>query len=111
MFLVADAMSSQVTAKLASTIYAPYKPYIRQYKSFEETTLTDALNNIRLDAEDVLDTVNLLAESVAKLFAAASQVRAPPSCNEILGVLELDGNDHLFKLSYRFGRQLFLKWL
>lgn len=69
-----DGTSATVSAKLASTIYAPYKPYIRQYKSFEETTLATALDVIPLDAEDILDTAALLAESVPKLFAAASQV-------------------------------------
>ena len=63
-----------MTSKLAATIYAPYKPYVRQYKSYEESTLTAALNDIPLDAGDVIDTTALLAESLPKLFAAASQV-------------------------------------
>ena len=68
-------MSAGYAEKLAATVYAPYKPYILQYQSFEEATLTKALDEIPLDHEEILDTVNLLAESVPKVFAAASQVK------------------------------------
>ncbi|KAI0226392.1 Conserved oligomeric Golgi complex subunit 7 [Lamellibrachia satsuma] len=59
---------------LAVTIYAPYKPYIQKLGSFEESTLTSALNSIPLDHEEVFECTGLLAESVSKLFSAAKQI-------------------------------------
>lgn len=54
--------------RLLMTIYAPYRPYISKYKSLEEVTLSNNLNNIKLDHEEIFETVQLLAASVNKLF-------------------------------------------
>lgn len=74
MLIISGSTHSLYSERLAATIYVPYKPYIAQYEKYEQATLTTALNNIPLDQQDILDTVNLLAESIPKLFAAASQV-------------------------------------
>ena len=34
--------------KLASMIYAPYKVYVAKYEKYEDETLTEELNSIRL---------------------------------------------------------------
>ncbi|XP_046553450.1 conserved oligomeric Golgi complex subunit 7-like [Haliotis rubra] len=59
--------------RLLQTVYAPYRPYLMKYKTFEEVQLSNDLNNIRLDHEEVLDTVQLLGESVNKLFHSANE--------------------------------------
>lgn len=58
---------------LAVAIYLPYRPYVKNYTQLEEAILSAALLNIPLDHEEVMETVRLLTESVAKLFSAANQ--------------------------------------
>ncbi|KAH9519599.1 Golgi transport complex subunit 7 [Bulinus truncatus] len=56
---------------LLKAIYSPYQTYTNKYRIFEEVALTKQLDNIKLDHEEVIDTVQLLSESVTKLFSAA----------------------------------------
>ncbi|KAK3085428.1 hypothetical protein FSP39_003139 [Pinctada imbricata] len=59
--------------KLITEIYSPYRPYIAKYKALEEVALAKDLDKIKLDHEEVFETVQLLSASVSKLFAAAKQ--------------------------------------
>jgi hypothetical protein len=54
-------------------IYSPYMSYTGKYRVFEEVALTKQLDNIKLDHSEVIDTVQLLFESVSKLFAGAQE--------------------------------------
>ncbi|XP_041376538.1 conserved oligomeric Golgi complex subunit 7-like [Gigantopelta aegis] len=63
----------QCLEKLLRMILAPYRPYLQKYQTFEEVALDRDLNNIPLDHMEVMDTVQLLGESVNKLFNAANQ--------------------------------------
>ncbi|XP_013073398.2 conserved oligomeric Golgi complex subunit 7-like isoform X1 [Biomphalaria glabrata] len=58
---------------LLKAIYSPYQTYTNKYRIYEEVALTKHLDSIRLDHEEVIDTVQLLSESVTKLFSAASE--------------------------------------
>ncbi|KAK3584557.1 hypothetical protein CHS0354_030563 [Potamilus streckersoni] len=62
-----------VVEKLMLTVYAPYRSYLTKYKTLEEVVLSMELNNIKLDHEEVFETVQLLSQSVNKLFNIASQ--------------------------------------
>ena len=44
----ADGMHCVEVERLAGAIYAPYKPYIIKYASFEAEALSQALDSIRL---------------------------------------------------------------
>ncbi|XP_064611193.1 conserved oligomeric Golgi complex subunit 7-like [Liolophura sinensis] len=59
--------------KLLNTVYSPFRPYILKYRTFEELALNNDLDNIRLDHQEIIDTVRLLGDSVSKLFSAANQ--------------------------------------
>ena len=67
--------------KMLMTIYEPYRSYISEYKHLEDSFLAKALNNIRLDHEDVFETVQLLAGSVSKLFSVAKE--ADERCQQL----------------------------
>ncbi|RUS78612.1 hypothetical protein EGW08_013618 [Elysia chlorotica] len=56
---------------LLKVLYSPYQNYTGKYRIFEEVALTKHLDSIKLDHEEVIDTVQLLSESVPKLFSAA----------------------------------------
>lgn len=58
--------------RMAQSIYAPFRVYTSKFCQLEDDLLRNALDNIRLDHEDVMDCVTLLGESVPKLFAAAA---------------------------------------
>ncbi|XP_076469947.1 conserved oligomeric Golgi complex subunit 7-like isoform X2 [Babylonia areolata] len=58
--------------QLLLAVYQPYRPYLVKYKVFEEVALGKQLDNIPLDHEEIFDTVQLLAESVSKVFSAAN---------------------------------------
>uniref|UniRef100_A0A0B7AI87 Conserved oligomeric Golgi complex subunit 7 n=1 Tax=Arion vulgaris TaxID=1028688 RepID=A0A0B7AI87_9EUPU len=62
---------SQSLQGLLTAIYNPYQMYTCKYRIFEEVALTKHLDTIRLDQEEVIDTVQLLSESVTKMFSAA----------------------------------------
>jgi hypothetical protein len=67
--------------KTLMNIYAPYRAYVSKYKSLEDITLLNSLNNIKLDHADVFETVQLLAASVNKLFSAAKD--ADERCQQL----------------------------
>jgi len=70
-------------------IYSPYMSYTVKYRVFEEVALTKYLDNIRLDHSEIIDTVQLLSESVAKLFAGAQE--ASDRCQKLTnGLCYLD---------------------
>ncbi|KAL8588662.1 hypothetical protein ACOMHN_001979 [Nucella lapillus] len=58
--------------QLLLAVYQPYRPYLLKYKVFEEVALGKQLDNIPLDHEEIFDTVQLLSESVSKIFSAAN---------------------------------------
>ncbi|KAK7114475.1 conserved oligomeric Golgi complex subunit 7-like [Littorina saxatilis] len=58
--------------RLLQAVYQPYRPYLVKYKVFEEVALSKDLDNIKLDHEEIFDTVQLLSESVSKIFSAAN---------------------------------------
>ena len=41
-------VNNENVEKLASMIYAPYKVYVAKYEKYEEETLAEELNSIRL---------------------------------------------------------------
>ncbi|ESO86524.1 hypothetical protein LOTGIDRAFT_194952 [Lottia gigantea] len=59
--------------KLLLSIYAPYRSYLPKYSTFQEVVLIQDLDNIKMDHEEVMDTVQLLSETVNKLFSAANK--------------------------------------
>ncbi|ELT88100.1 hypothetical protein CAPTEDRAFT_161050 [Capitella teleta] len=69
------ALTSKDVGHLAVAIYAPYQTYILQYGFLESEFLSASLDSIQLDHEEVLDSVNLLAESVGKVFSTAKQAQ------------------------------------
>lgn len=85
--------SYEAVEKLAAAIYAPYRPYVHKYPELEEKELMEGLNSIKLDHEEILDCVRLLAESVSKLFSIAES--ASERCVELtngvgyLGLLQV----------------------
>lgn len=58
---------------LMKAVYSPYQNYTSKYRIFEEVALTKHLDSIKLDYEEVIDTVQLLSESVSKLISAAEK--------------------------------------
>ncbi|XP_053401502.1 conserved oligomeric Golgi complex subunit 7-like isoform X2 [Mercenaria mercenaria] len=54
-------------------IYSPYTPYLVRYRTYEEQCLNNELNNIKMDHTEVFETVQLLSQSVSKLFSIANQ--------------------------------------
>ncbi|XP_014785708.1 conserved oligomeric Golgi complex subunit 7 isoform X1 [Octopus bimaculoides] len=58
---------------LQKSIYAVYQPYLSKYKHFEEVALQCELDNIRLDHEEIVDSIGLLGESVSKLMSSAKK--------------------------------------
>ncbi|XP_056005871.1 conserved oligomeric Golgi complex subunit 7-like isoform X3 [Ostrea edulis] len=54
-------------------LYAPYRQYISTYQSLEEDKLGKDLESIKLDHEEIFETVQLLAVSVNKLFNFAKE--------------------------------------
>ncbi|CAG5116805.1 unnamed protein product, partial [Candidula unifasciata] len=62
---------AQSLQNLMTAIFSPYQVYTGKYRIFEEVALTKHLDNIKLDHEEVIDTVQLLSESVPKMFSAA----------------------------------------
>ncbi|CAL1543486.1 unnamed protein product [Lymnaea stagnalis] len=67
--------------QLLKAIYSPYQSYTNKYRIFEEVALTKHLDTIKLDHEEVIDTVQLLSESVTKLFSAA--IAANERCQQL----------------------------
>ncbi|XP_062594246.1 conserved oligomeric Golgi complex subunit 7-like isoform X1 [Saccostrea cucullata] len=54
-------------------LYAPYRQYISTYQSLEEEKLGKDLESIKMDHEEIFETVQLLARSVNKLFSFAEE--------------------------------------
>lgn len=77
--------------KLQLMIYAVYRPYLIKYKTFEEVALSNELNNIQLDHEEVVESVGLVGESANKLFQSAK--KANERCLQLT-----DGFGYLFLL-------------
>ncbi|XP_025115675.1 conserved oligomeric Golgi complex subunit 7-like [Pomacea canaliculata] len=71
-YLTDTAAEASSLERLLQAVYQPYRPYLVKYKVFEEVALSKALDNVRLDHEEVFDTVQLLSESVNKIFSAAN---------------------------------------
>ncbi|XP_059142129.1 conserved oligomeric Golgi complex subunit 7-like [Physella acuta] len=68
----ASFQHSSSIEQLLKAIYSPYQLYTNKYRIYEEVALTKHLDSIKLDHEEVIDTVQLLAESVTKFFSAAN---------------------------------------
>ncbi|XP_005105726.1 conserved oligomeric Golgi complex subunit 7 [Aplysia californica] len=64
---------SKSLQNVLKAIYSPYMTYTGKYRVFEEVALTKHLDTIKLDHMEVIDTVQLLSESVAKLFTGAQE--------------------------------------
>lgn len=54
-------------------IYSPYTPYLVKYRIYEEHWLNKELNNIQMDHTEVFETVQLLSQSVSKLFSVGNK--------------------------------------
>lgn len=66
---------------LVQTIYAPYRPYIEKYASMEEKQLVASLNKLNFESEELMDSVNLLGESVSKVFYSIQE--ADTRCHQL----------------------------
>ncbi|KAK7454688.1 hypothetical protein BaRGS_00039554, partial [Batillaria attramentaria] len=70
---ITDSLAEATSLEhLLQAVYQPYRPYLVKYKVFEEVALSKALDRIKLDHEEIFDTVQLLSESVSKIFSAAN---------------------------------------
>lgn len=78
-----QAVESNMTAENCSHVtsldhlllelYAPYRHHISTYQSLEEEKLGKNLESIKLDHEEIFETVQLLGRSVNKLFNFAKE--------------------------------------
>ena len=48
MCFVLEILHHKSVEQLAITIYAPYKPFVGRYQAYEDNSLSNALDNIRL---------------------------------------------------------------
>lgn len=64
---------SQSVECLLVMIYSPYSSYFLKYREYEDELLSKQLEKIPLDHVDVFETVQLLAQSVNKVFSVATK--------------------------------------
>jgi len=81
-------MTSQVEellVKISDAVWTPYTYYLLQYADFETEALMTSLSSISLSSSDIIDLVQVLDDSVDKVFAEAKN--AIDRCDKATGFI------------------------
>ncbi|CAB4019866.1 conserved oligomeric Golgi complex subunit 7-like [Paramuricea clavata] len=59
---------TEAAVALVNAVYSPYTPYLLDYSALQTGFFTENLNSMQLNADNFLETVDALSESVGKVF-------------------------------------------
>uniref|UniRef100_T1IJ20 Conserved oligomeric Golgi complex subunit 7 n=1 Tax=Strigamia maritima TaxID=126957 RepID=T1IJ20_STRMM len=76
----ASLLSEDSTHSLVYAIFSPLKPHVAKYHVYEERLLLENLKKIKMNGDDMIDSIHRLGESVSKVIALANE--ASDRCTE-----------------------------